>query len=149
MPASNIRKPKSRVKIVCHNFPAKAVPLLERAARAALAADGHDGAGEVNFILISDPDIRAMNRKFRKVNRITDVISFRYEPDPLRGDIYIGRGRSKKQAGQQGHEWERELAYLAIHGTLHLRDHTDYTDRARKKMFRLQDSVFKCLFSQG
>lgn len=147
MPASNTRKPKSRIKIACHNFPAKVVPILENAARAALSADGYTGTGEINFILISDPDIRTMNRRFRKVNRITDVISFQYEKNPLRGDIYIGRGRSRRQAKAQGHAWERELAYLVIHGTLHLRDYTDYTDCARRAMFRLQDMVFQCLFS--
>ena len=147
MPASNIKKPKSRVKITCHDFSGKVVPLLERAARAALAADGYTGTGEINFILIPDADIRAMNRRFRKVNRITDVISFQYEKDPLRGDIYIGRTRSRRQAKKQGHDWERELSYLVIHGTLHLRDYTDYTTRARRAMFRLQDTVFQCLFS--
>ena len=44
------------------------------------------------------------------------------------------------------HNWEKELAYLVIHGILHLLGHSDYTPGPKKKMFKAQDKVFKCLF---
>ena len=69
------------------------------------------------------------------------------EKTPLTGDIYIAAGRSKRQAKEAGHAWDRELAYLVIHGILHLLGYTDYTTRERRRMFQKQDKVFQCLFS--
>jgi probable rRNA maturation factor len=98
---------------------------------------------EINFILIPDAEIRALNKKYRNVDRVTDVISFRLSKNPLSGDIYIARGRSKKQAAEMKHSWKLELCYLVLHGALHLFDYTDYTPRERKKMFAVQDKLFK------
>lgn len=104
-------------------------------------------SSEINVVLVSDKEIKRLNKKFRNVNRITDVISFKFGSSPLAGDIYIARQRSKKQAKQAGHSWEKELAYLVIHGTLHLLDYEDYSARGRREMFSKQDKIFQCLFS--
>jgi probable rRNA maturation factor len=136
------------MRINLYQFPKEHVALLARAARATLLYEKKAALpGEVNFILISDTAIRAMNRKYRKVHRITDVISFRFTEKPLTGDIYISVGRSRKQAKRVGHSWEKELTYLVIHGVLHLLGYTDYTPDARAAMFRQQDAIFSCLFS--
>ena len=137
-----------------HGFPEKFKPLLKRAAEFALGKEYIDGC--VNFILISDSEIKKLNKKFRKVNRITDVISFSYKSgsrfhgkagrEAAGGDVYISEDRSKKQAKRVKHNWEKELAYLVIHGILHLLGHSDYTPWPKKKMFKAQDKVFKCLF---
>jgi probable rRNA maturation factor len=119
---------------------------MEKAVRATFAAENPVVSGEVNIILISDQEIKKLNRKYRKVNRITDVISFRFSPDPVTGDIYISEGRSKKQAKAQGHGWEKELTYLTVHGILHLFNYTDYTPKARATMFRKQDAIWAGLF---
>jgi probable rRNA maturation factor len=63
------------------------------------------------------------------------------------GDIYISRKRSQRQAGKYSNTWQRELAYLIIHGILHLCGYTDYDDLSKAKMFAKQDKIFKCLFS--
>jgi probable rRNA maturation factor len=139
--------PRKNVRIELHHFPARVQPIVRKAAQRTLSGPHGNRSGCINFILISDQEIKKLNRKFRKVCRITDVISFRYSASPLEGDIFIGRGRSQKQARQQGHSWEKELAYLAIHGVLHLFGYTDYTPYARRKMFRRQDTIWQCLFS--
>ena len=93
--------PKKRSVIM--NFsgmPASAVPLLRRAAAAAFLRETRFPAGAVSFVLVSDQEIRKLNRRYRGVNRVTDVISFR-PPEPFLGDIYISRGRSRKQARGQ------------------------------------------------
>jgi len=88
-----------------------------------------------------------IEQKVQECQPITDVISFKFGSSPLAGDIYIARQRSKKQAKQAGHSWEKELAYLVIHGTLHLLDYEDYSARGRREMFSKQDKIFQCLFS--
>lgn len=97
---------------------------------------------EINFIMVPDAGIRKLNKRYRKVDRITDVISFRLSKAPLAGDIYISCGRSARQAKEAGNSWEAELCYLALHGTLHLFDYTDYTPAEKKKMFTVQDKLF-------
>lgn len=133
-------------EVLFHNFPASSVPLLKKAARAVLKARaGKQSDRKINYILISDSEIRALNKKYRNVDRVTDVISFRLSKKPLCGDIYISRGRSKEQALEVKHSWRAELCYLVLHGTLHLFDYTDYTPREKNKMFAVQDRLFKDL----
>lgn len=139
----------SAVTVGIHHFPARVKNLLARAVRAAFAHEKVREPGDINLIMVSDPEIRKLNRKFRKVHRITDVISFRYTRTPsVSGDIYISEGRSKKQARRMKHSWERELAYLTVHGILHLFDYTDYTPKERQRMFARQDVIWEKLFRQ-
>ena len=131
-------------EILFHNFPAASVPLLKKAALAVLKAKAGKQTGiKINYILISDAEIRVLNKQYRNVDRVTDVISFRLSKKPLSGDIYISRGRSKEQAEDVKHSWKAELCYLVLHGTLHLFDYTDYTPREKNKMFAIQDKLFK------
>lgn len=101
----------------------------------------------ISFTMISDNDIKKMNRKYRKVNRITDVISFLVDEQKFIGDIYISDNRPKKNAKKYGLSYEQELCYLVIHSILHLEGYTDYTPEDKKKMFSKQDKIFKCIFS--
>ncbi len=98
---------------------------------------------EINVVMVADAEIKKLNRRYRSVNRITDVISFRLSEKPLRGDIYISRNRSKNQAKGVGNTWEAELCYLVLHGALHLLDYTDYKPLERRRMFTVQDRLFK------
>ena len=99
----------------------------------------------VNAVMVSNAEIRKLNRRYRGVDRVTDVISFRLVKAPLLGEIYIARERSKSQAKDAGNTWNEELAYLLIHGILHLFDYTDYKPGERGKMFAVQDRLFKLI----
>ncbi|MDR1952509.1 MAG: rRNA maturation RNase YbeY [Elusimicrobiota bacterium] len=121
------------------------IPVLKKAALLTLESEKKKEF-EINFILISDEDIKKLNSKYRKVRRITDVISFLIVEELLIGDIYIARARSKKQAKEFNHTWQNELAYLVIHGVLHLCGYSDYTVKNRKIMFNKQEGICKCLF---
>jgi probable rRNA maturation factor len=101
----------------------------------------------ISFTMISDIAIKRMNRKFRKVNRITDVISFLVSEEHFMGDIYISSNRPKINAKKYSMSFEKELCYLVIHGILHLEGFTDYDVRNKTLMFSKQDKIFKCLFS--
>jgi probable rRNA maturation factor len=134
-----------RAKTDFYNFPRKFIPRLKKAAGTALSAVGKGSICEISVAMVSDAGIKKLNRKYRRVNRVTDVISFRLSKDPLCGDIYISSGRSKKQAKGAGNSWEAELCYLVMHGILHLFDYTDYKPSQRKKMFAVQDRLFKLI----
>ena len=94
-----------------------------------------------------EPDgIRELNRNFRDVDSVTDVLSFESdgEIDPETGTEYLGDiviclEQAARQTEQSGHPHENEIALLEIHGLLHLLgyDHTD--DEKKEEMWRYQD----------
>lgn len=137
---------KNNNDISFFNFPKKYEPILKEAALKTLQSEKIKNY-QVNFIMVSDEEIKKLNTKYRKVRRITDVISFLIEPEMFVGDIYISEKRSQKQAKRYNNTWEEELAYLVIHGVLHLCGYTDYDTENKLKMFNKQDKIFKCLFS--
>jgi len=96
--------------------------------------------GEVSIALISDAQIRALNRMYRRRDRATDVLSFpadRSSPHADRdwplGDVAIATGVARRQARAAGHSYATELKVLALHGLLHLLgyDHHDPADGGR------------------
>ncbi|MDR1663058.1 MAG: rRNA maturation RNase YbeY [Endomicrobium sp.] len=127
------------------NFPKKHVSILKRAANLALKSE-KKRKYQVNFVMLSDEEMKKLNIKYRKVRCITDVISFLIIPEIFVGDIYISKNRTQKQAKRYGNSWVQELAYIIIHGILHLCGYTDYDVKNKSKMFAKQDKIFQCLF---
>lgn len=108
--------------------------LIERAVAAALAAEGVSGALELSVMVSDDATLHQLNRDYRSVDAPTDVLSFADDdsdaaatafvraPDAPRylGDLAISYERVLAQAAEYGHSHERELAFLTVHGVLHL-----------------------------
>jgi len=110
-------------------------PTLMRYLREAQAAVGL--RGEVSVLLTTDDGIRGLNRRFRKKNKATDVLSFPVEAGfGMAGDLAISVETAARQAAEQGHKLSVELRVLMLHGLLHLAglDHeTDDGAMARKE----------------
>jgi probable rRNA maturation factor len=110
-------------------------PTLTRYLREAQAAVGL--RGEVSVLLTTDGGIRGLNRRFRKKNKATDVLSFPVEAGfGMAGDLAISVETAARQAAEQGHKLSVELRVLMLHGLLHLAglDHeTDDGAMARKE----------------
>ena len=107
--------------------------LIRRAVKAALDYEGIDNDSSVSVTLCNNEYIHGLNKKYRNVDRPTDVLSFPMYDYPedegelfpgdetlSLGDIVISVERAKKQAEEIGNSFEREVAFLAIHSTLHL-----------------------------
>ncbi len=87
-----------------------------------------------SVVLVDEKKIQEINKEYRNIDRVTDVISFAFEDNDKReyndirvlGEIYICIPRMKEQAKMYGHTETREIAFLAVHGLLHLLgyDHT-------------------------
>lgn len=102
------------------------------------------GTVELTVDLTSPRRIQRLNRRFRGVDRTTDVISFRNAAPPkLEGDIAINLHQAALQAKAVGHPLRREVRLLLIHGILHLVGYTDYQPRPRRKMFRRQNRLLR------
>jgi probable rRNA maturation factor len=88
-------------------------------------------ARAVNIILCADAELRELNRKYRKLDKVTDVLSFVWNEPALLGEIYIAYGQVKKQAPLYGNTYCKELKRVLAHGMLHLcgYDHRNKNDR--------------------
>ncbi len=75
---------------------------------------------EVNVVLAEAPTVRQLNRAYRHHDRVTDVLSFVYQPSPVVGDIIICLEQAQRQARRRGRSLSLELELLFVHGSLHL-----------------------------
>ncbi len=109
--------------------------LIKRAIKETLSYEGFEERAQVSVTFVDDEVIRELNRDFRGKDRATDVLSFPiceeegedgdFDRDPdtgavLLGDIVLSVERARAQAEEFGHSFERELAFLSVHSTLHL-----------------------------
>lgn len=113
----------------------------------------------VNVILTNPENIRKTNKKYRNIDKETDVLSFpMFEKDEIEvlkekgnkiedalGDIMISIQRVEEQAKEYGHSFEREFSYMLVHGFYHLMgyDHIEECDRA--VMREKEENVLKIL----
>jgi probable rRNA maturation factor len=86
--------------------------------------------GAVGIAILPDARVTALNRKYRRKNKGTDVLSFPGIGNYL-GDIAISRGKAQKQAKILGHSLRIELRVLALHGLLHLLGYDHESDNGR------------------
>ena len=103
-----------------------------------------------------DQHIHEINREYRKVDRPTDVISFALNegdepeieggaPVNVLGDIIISVEKAVEQASDYGHSVEREVAFLTVHGMLHLLGYDHIEEEDRKEMRQEEDFVMEKL----
>jgi len=118
---------------------------VKGAVEAALRREGRPGAA-VSVTLVDDGKIRELNRIYRGKDRVTDVLSFPLAEgpeDPFLGDIVISAERAREQAREFGHSLRRELAFLAVHGALHVLGRDHQTPDEERAMFALQEAVLR------
>ncbi|MET3699281.1 probable rRNA maturation factor [Bacillus oleivorans] len=110
---------------------------------------------EISITFVSNDKIQEINREYRGKDKPTDVISFALEegdeeeiimgaPETrVLGDIIISIEKTKEQAEEYGHSFERELGFLAVHGLLHLLGYDHGTEQEEKEMFSKQESILE------
>jgi len=129
------------------------IELINALLNTAAEAEGLE-EGEVSITFVNNEEIQALNRDYREKDQPTDVLSFpMYEADeeeievfdadePLMlGDIIISIPRTKEQAEEYNHSFERELGFLAVHGFLHLLGYDHENEEMEKEMFSRQEEI--------
>lgn len=107
--------------------------LVRRAVEATLDYEQYGNPSEVSVTFTDNEGIHELNKKFRGIDRPTDVLSFPlfdYEGDGeeppvddfkgMLGDIVISLEKAAEQAEEYGHSFARETAFLTVHSMLHL-----------------------------
>lgn len=119
--------------------------VIERVCQEAAIVYGLGPNAEISILLCKNEYIHRLNLQYRYIDRPTDVLSFALNegeeadydgPDAdLLGDIIISLDKVQEQAEEYGHSFERELAYLTIHGMLHILgyDHMEPDDKAEMR----------------
>ena len=87
--------------------------------------------GSLTVAVTTDARVRALNRRFRGVDKATDVLSFPADEPGELGDVVIARGVATRQARELGHSLATELKVLTLHGLLHLLGYDHEQDRGR------------------
>jgi probable rRNA maturation factor len=106
----------------------------------------------LSVLLCGDARMWTLNRRFRGIDRPTDVLSFPFEESPLSstsflGDVVIDVPYADRQARRRGHPVAREVRILLAHGILHLLGYDHETDDGT--MFRLQRRLLLAAFGPG
>ena len=110
----------------------------------------------INIILTNPQNIRKINKKYRNIDKETDVLSFpMFEKGELEniksinedilGDIVISIERVKQQSIEYEHSFERELAYMAVHGFYHLMGYDHIEENDKKIMRQKEENILKKL----
>ena len=149
--------------ILCGDEEAKRFPINEAAA-AVYGILGQKAPLSAEIAFVGEDEIRKLNREQRKVDKITDVLSFPYldgirgeviDEEDFKGDfdeetgaILIGSvciclKRAEEQAKEYGHSLEREVVYLATHGLLHCFGYDHRSEEEEEEMTALAEKAME------
>ena len=128
------------------NHPEINQEMIKFAVRQALAL--HDStSADITVQLTDDNELRRMNKKFRGIDRPTDVLSFNQDcVNPETGSLYLGDivislESASKQAKDVNRLLNEECTLLALHGTLHLLGYNHANPQDKENMWRIQDKL--------
>ncbi len=114
---------------------------------------------EINIILTIPEKIQEINKRYRNVDKPTDVLSFpMFEKEEVEiiqkngtsvpeilGDIIISIDQVKRQAEEYGHSIQRELAYMTVHGFYHIMGYDHVENEEKIKMRNKEEKVLEKL----
>lgn len=127
----------------------EAQPAAEQTVRAAIAAAAalSTSGGEVSILLTDDSAVRVLNRKWRGIDKATNVLSF---PAPetmskgaagILGDIVIAYETLKRESDDEDRDFLHHLTHLTVHGYLHLVGFDHQNDAEAAAMETLESRV--------
>lgn len=126
---------------------------MEEGAKLCIEEEGIDPEYvEISLTLVDGEEIKELNRMYRNVDKVTDVLSFPQfddlnelpeEEEILLGDVVICRQRAEEQAEEFGHSVEREMVYLFVHSICHLLGYDHMEEQEKAEMRAKEESVME------
>lgn len=115
---------------------------------------GFGQAYSVNITFVDEDEIKELNKTYRNVEKVTDVLSFPLLSDEDKdidygekyediGDIVICKSVAKIQAKEYGHSYIREVCFLSLHGLLHLLGYDHIEKQDEEKMTKVQSEILE------
>lgn len=120
---------------------------IEKGVITTLHCQNFDRPAQVSVSLVTESEIKDLNKEYRLIDSVTDVLSFPMDDDgkdtAILGDIVLCTKRAKEQAKEYNHSLFREITYLTVHSTLHLLGY-DHLDEEEKLIMReAEEEVMK------
>ena len=108
---------------------------------------------EVSFLLTSDSNIRLLNKNYRNKDKSTNVLAFpmnqnTFGEDYIVGDVVISLQRILSESKKLKIHKYKYLSKITIHGVLHLLGFDHKSSKQHEEMNRMEQKVFKKIFSQ-
>ena len=134
--------------------------LINKVVNECFRTEGLDKLKLYISITLTVPEvIKEANKKYRNIDKATDVLSFpmfekeeieelienNYDVEDVIGDLIISIPKVKEQAIEYGHSFERELAYMVVHGFYHLMGYDHMEENDKKEMRQKEDGVLNKL----
>ena len=97
---------------------------------------------DLSFVFGNDKLLNNLKKQFFQKDHFTDVIAFRlndYDEENVEGEVYISLPRAKANAKKFDQPYNKEIARLIIHGSLHLLGYNDLTKKDKTKMTKKED----------
>ncbi len=130
--------------------------VVKKAVQTSLLYENFEQKCEISVSIVTNEEIQKINKAFRNVDSVTDVLSFpqltfeegekadvNEKGEIILGDIIICMERAKKQAEEYGHCLEREIAFLTVHSMLHLLGYDHMDIQQEKEMFFRQEQILQ------
>ena len=114
----------------------------------------------ITITLTNNENIQKINKEYRNIDRATDVLSFpmferkeleekieknNFPCEDVLGELIISIEKVEEQAKEYGHSFERELAYMTVHGFYHLMGYDHMEEDEKKEMRGKEDVILKRL----
>ena len=134
--------------------------LINKVVNECFKTEGLDKLKLYISITLTVPEvIKEANKKYRNIDKATDVLSFKmlereeleeliknnYDVEDVLGDLIISIPKVEEQATEYGHSFERELAYMVVHGFYHLMGYDHMEENDKKEMRQKEDEVLNKL----
>ena len=141
---------------ISQSFIKKTIQSVLRKLKACPGAKRRIKKAEISIALVDKKTIRRLNKMYRGINKVTDVLSFNYSPlvkgvrglSPnnqllisIVGEIIICYPSAKKQAKDQRHSIKEEVKFLLIHGLLHLLGYSHLRNKERQEMREIEEEL--------
>ena len=131
--------------------------LVRRAILATLEFEDYRQNVEVSVTFTDNEGIKIINSQYRKIDKETDVLSFpmlnegeySFGEVTSLGDIVLSLEKAREQGELYGHGFEREIAFLCIHSTLHLLGYDHETGEEDEKDMRQRQSAIAEIMGLG
>ncbi len=134
------------------SFDESYVEIIKSVVEKTAELEGFTASSEVCITITDETEIKRLNKEYRGIDKVTDVLSFPLSEKPLLEDGYIALGdiiiclkRAQEQAEEYSHSFERELAFLTVHGMLHLFGYDHMQSADEEIMLKKQEVVLNSL----
>ena len=107
-----------------------------------LLSDKGINDAEVSVTFVGNSKIKELNKTYRKKDEVTDVLSFPID-DELLGEVIISLPRAVEQAEDYGHSLRREVAFLMVHGLLHILGYNHKSDADKAEMRKAEEELLE------